>query len=115
MYYSERPIFISNPGGNDVQGSFTAFFKMFFSKKYFVDKVLYSDLNFQKYFSRPVPYEKNYRRAAKGNSAKAQGRAAAQEWVLKAGYTMRTTPSGRTQFRGPSGKVVSKDKATKKI
>jgi len=114
MYYSERPIFISNPGGNDVQGSFTAFFKMFFSKKYFVDKVLYSDLNFQKYFSRPVPYEKNYRRAVKGNSAKAQGRAAAQEWVLKAGYTMRTTPSGRTQFRGPSGKVVSKDKATKK-
>jgi hypothetical protein len=114
MYYSEKSIFVSNPGGNDVQGSFTAFFKMFFSKNYFVNKVLYSDLNFQKYFSRPVTYEKNYKRAAKGSNARAQGRAAAQEWVLKAGYTMRTTPSGRTQFRGPSGKVVSKDKATKK-
>lgn len=114
MYYSENPIFVSNPGGNDVQGSFTAFFKMFFSKKYFVNKVLYSDLNFQKYFSKPVTYEKNYKRAAKGNNARAQGRAAAQEWVLKAGYTMRTTPSGRTQFRGPDGRVVSKNKATKK-
>jgi hypothetical protein len=111
--YSKKVI-VSNPGGDEVQGSFTSFFNMFFSPKYFIDKVLYSDLNFQKYFSRPVTYEKNYRRAAKGSNARAQGRAAAQEWVLKAGYTMRTTPSGRTQFRGPSGKVVSKDKATKK-
>lgn len=114
MYYAEKPIFVSNPGGDDVQGSFTAFFKMFFSKNYFINKVLYSDLNFQKYFSKPIPYEKNYRSAVKGNNARAQGKAAAQEWVLKAGYTMRITPSGRTQFRGPDGRVVSKDKATKK-
>jgi hypothetical protein len=113
-FYTARPIFVPNPGGDEVQGSFTAFFKMFFSKKYFIDKVLYSDLNFHRYFSKPIPYEKNYRRAAKGSNARAQGRAAAQEWVLKAGYTMRVTPSGRRQFRGPGGNVVSRSEATKK-
>lgn len=113
--FTKGPIFVPNPGGNDVQGSFTAFFNQFFSPKYFVNKVLNSDLKFQQYFSNPTTYEKNYRRSVSAGGSRSAGKAAAKEWVLKAGYSMRITPSGRTQFKNSKGQVVSKDKATKKI
>ena len=110
--FTKGPIIVSNPGGDLVQGSFTNFFNQFFSQKYFINKVLYSDLNFQQYFSKALPYKTNFRRGVQGSGARSAGRAAAREWVLKPGYSMRVTPSGRRQFRGPSGGVVSRSKAT---
>lgn len=112
--FTKGPIFVANPGGDAVQGSFSAFFNQFFSPKYFVNKVLNSDLKFEQYFSRATTYEKNYKRSVSGGAARSAGKAAAKEWVLKAGYTMRITPSGRRQYRNKEGKVVSASQALRR-
>jgi hypothetical protein len=79
--FTKKPVTVSNPGGDNVEGSFENIFDEFFSK-YFTQAFLMSS-GMIKYLNSPTLYKKNLSRAKSGG--KALGVATGYRWIANAG------------------------------
>jgi hypothetical protein len=80
-FFRKGPIFIANPGGIEVRGSFVKAFNQFYGS-YFTEIHLKS-IKFYKYFSNAKIYEKYFASATKGG-ASSKGKKAALSWIMNA-------------------------------
>ena len=81
-FFRKGPIFISNPGGIQVRGSFVRAFDEFYNS-YFTEVHLRS-IKFYKHFSNPKVYEKYFSSAVKSGGANSKGKKAALSWIMNA-------------------------------
>jgi hypothetical protein len=79
--FTKNPVYVSNPGGDDVQGSFERTFDDFF-KNYFSQSFLMSS-GFAKYLSNPVLYKKDLGRGKR--LGRSQGISTGYRWIANAG------------------------------
>lgn len=77
--FRKGPIYIANPGGSEVRGSFLKAFNEFYTN-YFTNFYLKS-IGFYKHFENPKDFVANFRSAVKSGNASGQGRAAALSWI----------------------------------
>jgi hypothetical protein len=79
--FTKNPVYVSNPGGDDVQGSYERTFDNFF-KNYFSQSFLRSS-GFGKYLSNPSVYKKDLQKGKR--SGRSQGVATGYRWIANAG------------------------------
>lgn len=79
--FTKNPVYVSNPGGDDVQGSYERTFNDFF-KNYFSQSFLRSS-GLGKYLSNPIVYKKDLQ---KGKTlGRSQGVTTGYRWIANAG------------------------------
>lgn len=81
-FFRHGPIYIANPGGEAVRGSFVRAFNEFYGS--YFNQVYLESIRFYRYFSSVREYEKYFKSAVKGNGASAKGRKAALSWIMNA-------------------------------
>lgn len=79
--FRKGPIFIANPGGIEVRGSFVKAFNEFYGS-YFTEVHLKA-IRFYQYFQNPKVFETYFASATKGG-ASAKGKKAALSWIMNA-------------------------------
>lgn len=79
--FTKQPVEVSNPGGNEVQGSFEKTFDSFF-KRYFTQAFLRAS-GVAKYLENPIAYKKNL--SAGKKSGKVKGYQTGYRWIANAG------------------------------
>ena len=79
--FRKGPIFIANPGGTEVRGSFVKAFNEFYGS-YFTEVHLKA-IRFYQYFQNPKVFETYFASATKGG-ASAKGKKAALSWIMNA-------------------------------
>jgi hypothetical protein len=79
--FTKNPVYVANPGGDDVQGSFERTFDDFF-KNYFSQSFLMSS-GFAQYLSDPVLYKKDLGRGKR--LGRSQGISTGYRWIANAG------------------------------
>lgn len=79
--FTKNPVYIPNPGGDNVEGSFESTFDDFF-KNYFSQSFLMSS-GFAKYLSNPVLYKKDL--ASGKRIGRSQGLSTGYRWIANAG------------------------------
>lgn len=79
--FTKNPVYVANPGGDDVQGSFERTFDDFF-KNYFSQAFLMSS-GFVKYLSSPTLYKRNLQDGKR--MGRSQGLSTGYRWIANAG------------------------------
>jgi hypothetical protein len=79
--FTKNPVYVSNPGGDDVEGSYERTFDDFF-KNYFSQSFLKSS-GLAKYLSTPTLYKKDLVRGKK--MGRTQGLSTGYRWIANAG------------------------------
>jgi hypothetical protein len=79
--FTKQPVEVSNPGGDEVEGSFEKIFDSFF-KRYFTQAFLITS-GISQYLENPVAYKKNMTAGKKGGKVK--GYQTGYRWIANAG------------------------------
>lgn len=80
-FFRKGPIYIANPGGTEVRGSFLKAFNEFYTK-YFNEFYLQS-IGFYNHFSSPEEFSKNFNNAVRSRGALNYGKRSALSWIEK--------------------------------
>jgi hypothetical protein len=78
-FFRNGPIYIANPGGSEVRGSFLKAFNEFYTN-YFTNFYLKS-IGFYKHFENPKDFVLNFNSAVKSGGASGKGKKAALSWI----------------------------------
>jgi hypothetical protein len=81
-FFRSGPIFIANPGGAAVRGSFVTFFEQFYNE--YFERVYLESIKFYDSFRNPQQFSRNFRSAMKSGNAGAIGRRTALSWITQA-------------------------------
>jgi hypothetical protein len=79
--FTRNPVYVANPGGDDVQGSYERTFDNFF-KNYFSQSFLRSS-GFGKYLSNPTVYKRDLQKGKR--MGRSQGVSTGYRWIANAG------------------------------
>lgn len=81
MVFTKGPVDISNPGGQDVQGSFSDIMNIFFER--YLSQSYLTESGFSKHLEYPAEFKANLSRSKTGG--RALGKDVGYKWIVKAG------------------------------